>query len=51
MKKNTIITVLVLGGLAYWIYSRKKAKKSLNPFSKSSNFTTNEETFVDKVIN
>jgi hypothetical protein len=50
MKKNTIITVLVLGGLAYWIYSRKKANKSLNPFSKSKNFTADEETFFDQAM-
>jgi hypothetical protein len=38
MKKNTIITIAVLGAVGYWIYSRNKAKKSLNPFARSSSF-------------
>ena len=35
---KTIAMVLGLGAIGYWIYTRNKAKKSLNPFSKSSSF-------------
>lgn len=51
MKKNTIITVAVLGVIAYWIYSRNKANKSLNPFAKSSKFTGDEATFWSETFN
>lgn len=51
MKQKTIITIAVVGAIAYWIYSRNKAKKPLNPFDKSSNFTADEMTFVDDIYN
>jgi hypothetical protein len=35
---KTIAMVLGLGAIGYWIYTRNKAKKSLNPFAKSSSF-------------
>ena len=36
---KTIVGVLALAGVGYWIYTRNKAGKSLNPFAKSTNFT------------
>ena len=48
MKKKTIITIAVLGAIGYWLYSRKKAGKPLNPFSKSSSFTGDEATFWEE---
>ena len=50
MKKKTIITIAVLGAIGYYLYSRKKAGKPLNPFSKSSSFTGNESTFWDSAF-
>ena len=50
MKKKTMITIAVIGVIGYWIYTRNKAKKSLNPFAKSSNFTADENTFYDASI-
>jgi hypothetical protein len=50
MKKNTIITIAVVGALAYWIYSRNKAKKSLNPFAKAKSFTADEQTYFESAI-
>jgi len=47
MKNKTIVTILVLGAVGYWVYTRNKAKKSLNPFAKSSKFTGDEATFFD----
>ena len=38
-KTKTIVGVLALAGVGYWIYSRNKAHKSLNPFAKSTSFT------------
>ena len=40
LSNKTIGTALILGAVAYYVYSRKKANKSLNPFSKSSNFVS-----------
>jgi hypothetical protein len=40
MKKNRILTFAVLGAVGYWIYSRNKANKSLNPFAKSKSFAS-----------
>ena len=45
MKTKTIIGALALGGLAFWIYKRKKDKKSLNPFAKSSSFAGDDNFF------
>jgi hypothetical protein len=45
LNNKTIGTALILGAVAYYIYSRKKAGKPLNPFSKSSSFTGDEHTF------
>ena len=45
MKNKTILTILVLGAVGYWIYSRKKANKSLNPFAKSSSFAGDDNFF------
>jgi len=44
MKKNTKIALGLAGAVAvgYWIYSRKKAGKSLNPFANSSNYAGND---------
>jgi hypothetical protein len=51
MKKKTIITIAVLGAIGYYIYSRKKAGKPLNPFSNSKSFTADEGTFFESAIN
>ena len=45
-----MITIAVIGVIGYWIYTRNKAKKSLNPFAKSSNFTANENGYMDEAI-
>jgi hypothetical protein len=47
MKQNTKIVLGLAGAVAvgYWIYSRKKAGKSLNPFAKSTNFTGGDNFF------
>jgi len=52
MTKNQKI-LLGIGGLAliYWIYTRNKAGKSLNPFSKSASFTADEEKFIQQAMN
>jgi len=51
MKKKTIITIAVLGAIGYYLYSRKKANKPLNPFSKSKSFTADESTFFESAMN
>lgn len=38
-KNKKILFGIGAGVLIYWIYTRNKAGKSLNPFSSSSNFT------------
>ena len=48
LSNKTIGTALILGAVAYYVYSRKKAGKSLNPFSKSSSFTGDEATFWEE---
>lgn len=50
MKQNTIITIAVIGLVALYVMNRRKQKKSLNPFAKSSNFTADENTFFDENI-
>jgi hypothetical protein len=49
MVTKKILTFAVLGAVGYWIYTRTKAKKSLNPFTKS--FTGDEQTFMDEAYN
>jgi len=48
LNNKTIGTALILGAVAYYVYSRKKAGKPLNPFSKSSSFTGDEATFWEE---
>ena len=50
MKNKTIVTIAVLGAVGFWIYSRKKAKKSLNPFAKTSSFTGDEVSYWDNAF-
>jgi hypothetical protein len=45
MKTKTIIGALALGGLAFYLYKRKKDGKSLNPFAKSSSFSGDDKFF------
>jgi len=46
MTKNQKIAIgLGLGVVAYFIYTRNKAGKSLNPFSKSSSFAGGDDFF------
>jgi hypothetical protein len=44
MTKNTkiLLGLAVAGAVGYFIYSRKKAGKSLNPFANSSNYAGND---------
>ena len=48
LNNKTIGTALIIGAVAYYVYSRKKAGKPLNPFSKSSSFTGDESTFWEE---
>lgn len=50
MKQNTIITIAVIGLVALYIMNRRKQKKPLNPFAKSSNFTADESTYFDETF-
>jgi hypothetical protein len=45
MKTKTILGALALGGVAFYLYKRKKDGKSLNPFAKSSSFAGDEGFF------
>lgn len=51
MKINRILTFAVIGFAGYWVYNRMRQKKSLNPFSKASSFTADENTFLDDAYN
>lgn len=47
MGTKRILTFAVLGAVGYWIYTRMRSNKSINPFAKSKSFTANEVTYID----
>ena len=48
-KNKKILLGIGAGVLIYWIYTRNKAGKSLNPFAKSSSFAGMDNDFFNAV--
>ncbi len=44
MNTKTIVTIAAIAAVGYFIYTRRKSGKSLNPFS---SFTADEDTFFN----
>lgn len=45
MNTKKILTFAVIGFAGYWIYTRTKQKKSINPFAKSNSFDAESSYF------